>query len=93
MCVDKCPSSFIPNTDSECVCPVGTTGHGCLEGELQMRIYIYTYIHLHEFRVILILFLQLLTVGLWITQQMERCQYLVQYTIQLPLTPAILDSL
>ena len=33
MCVDECPSPFIPNTDNECVCPVGTTGQDCSEGE------------------------------------------------------------
>ena len=33
MCVDECPSPFQPNIFSECVCPPGTTGHNCAEGE------------------------------------------------------------
>ena len=33
MCMDECPSPFIPNTVNECVCPVGTTGHDCEDGE------------------------------------------------------------
>ena len=33
MCVDECPSPFQPNTANECVCPPGTTGFNCTEGE------------------------------------------------------------
>ena len=33
MCVDECPSPFLNNTDHVCVCPVGTTGNNCEEGE------------------------------------------------------------
>ena len=32
-CVDVCPSPFVNNTEHDCVCPVGTTGHNCLESQ------------------------------------------------------------
>ncbi|CAI8041017.1 Sushi, von Willebrand factor type A, EGF and pentraxin domain-containing protein 1, partial [Geodia barretti] len=29
VCVEQCPSPFVSNSDSICVCPEGTTGHNC----------------------------------------------------------------
>ena len=37
MCVDECLSPFQPNTANECVCPVGTTGYNCSEGESWLK--------------------------------------------------------
>ena len=34
MCADECRSPLSPNTANECVCPPGTTGFNCTEGEL-----------------------------------------------------------
>ena len=33
MCVDECPSPFVPNSESICVCPEGKTGTNCEDGE------------------------------------------------------------
>ena len=32
-CVDECPSPFMTNSEYVCVCPVGTTGINCEDGE------------------------------------------------------------
>ena len=43
-CVDVCPIPFLPNTEHDCVCPVGTTGNNCSESELDNSIILFTVI-------------------------------------------------
>ena len=39
MCVDVCPSPFMSNSDSFCVCPEGKTGNNCEISECLVYIY------------------------------------------------------
>ena len=38
-CVEICPSPFYNNTEYDCVCPVGTTGHNCSESKFDNSIH------------------------------------------------------
>ena len=98
VCVDECPSPFLSTTitdtttsiiDHVCVCPVGTTGFNCTEGESRV---LSPSICMCQ-PTVCFLCLQLLTVVHWVTLQMGWCLSLLQHTIQWPRTPAILAIL